>query len=230
MPVGNHDETITVSGTGSALATVAASFTVDAYTSPQPPPTYQSAWEAAKAIIEAADFSILQNEANTQTDLRYRLADIINEMLHNVIPAQAGISFTVSPSDVVIFDYNFRPAIAGDADNPSGTNGYFEFRVTPPDTRSSAYNDGVITATSLNDVANEQLTMNNEQLRAWVQNGMLYVKGLIPGKPWYVYNLYGQLICTGRSAGDVETQCIASLPGRGVYFVVNGQMSVKVNN
>ena len=52
-------------------------------------------------------------------------------MLRAVIPAKAGISFAVSPSDIVIFDYNFLPAQAGTADNPDGVNGYFEFRVTP---------------------------------------------------------------------------------------------------
>ena len=73
--------------------------------------------------------------------------------------------------------------------------------------------------------------MNNEQLRAWTQNGVLYVSGLIAGKPWYVYNLYGQLICTGIAAGnDVETQCIASLPGRGIYIVKVGNSAIKISN
>jgi len=48
--------------------------------------------------------------------------------------------------------------------------------------------------------------MNNEQLRAWTQNGALYVSGLTAGKPWHVYNLYGQLICTGIAAEKVETR------------------------
>ena len=49
-------------------------------------PTYQAAWEAAKSIIEAADFNIPQKDANTQTHLRYLLADIINDMLKNNSP------------------------------------------------------------------------------------------------------------------------------------------------
>ena len=71
--------------------------------------------------------------------------------------------------------------------------------------------------------------MNNEQLKAWTQNGMLYVKGLMPGKPWYIYNLYGQLIYTGIAGGgdNVETQCIASLPGRGVYIIHSGNQIIK---
>ena len=142
-------------------------------------------------------------EANTQTELRYRLAEMINEMLkNNSAFSILHSSFAVSASDIVIFDYNFLPAQVGIPENRSGANGFFEFRVTPPETRSSAYNDGIIIATSYDDVANEQLTMNNEQLRAWVQNGMLYVKGLMPGKSWHIYSLYGQLIYTGIADGD----------------------------
>ena len=71
--------------------------------------------------------------------------------------------------------------------------------------------------------------MENAELRAWVQNGTLYVKGLTTGKPWYIYSLYGQLIYTGIADGDddVETQCIASLPGRGVYIIQSGSQTIK---
>jgi len=182
-------------------------------------PTYQAAWEAAKAIIEAADFSILQKESNTQTELRYRLAEKINEMLKNNATFSILHSpFTVSASDIVIFDYNFLPAQEGDADNPDGVNGYFEFRVTPPDTRSSAYNEGTISATAYDAVANEQLTMNNEQLRAWTQNGTLHVKGLTAGKTWSVYNLYGQLIYTGIADGN---KAEIPLPEKGIFIITD---------
>ena len=46
-------------------------------------PTYQAAWAAAKAIIEAATFELSQEAAGTQTDVRYLLADMINELLNN---------------------------------------------------------------------------------------------------------------------------------------------------
>jgi len=39
----------------------------------------------------------------------------------------------------------------------------------------------------------------------------------------------GTLIYQGVSS-DVETQCIASLPGRGVYIVMDGKSVVKVVN
>jgi len=46
----------------------AANVTVTAYFEN---PTYQAAWEAAKAIIEAAVFELPQDAANTQTNIRY---------------------------------------------------------------------------------------------------------------------------------------------------------------
>ena len=196
----------------------AANVTVTAYFVK---PTYQAAWAAAKAIIEAAVFELPQAAAGTQSDIRYLLADMIKELLRD---AQGGILFTISPTDVVVFDYNFLPAQAGTADNPGGTDGYFEFRVTPPETRSSAYNDGAINATSYDDVANEQLTMNNEQLRVWTQNGVLQVSGLTSGKSWSVYNLYGQLIYTGIAEGN---EAKISLQERGVYIVQSGGKVIK---
>jgi len=67
--------------------------------------------------------------AGTQSDVRYLLADMINELLRAVIPVKAGISFTISPSDVVVL--SVIPSKAGISDKPGGVNGYFEFRVTP---------------------------------------------------------------------------------------------------
>ena len=164
-------------------------------------------------------------KANTQTELRYRLAEIINEMLRNVIPAQAGIPFTISPYDIVIFDYNFRQAMSGDAVNRSDTNGYFEFRVTPPETRSSAYNDGTITATSFDDVANGELRMENAELGAWVLNGVLHVSGLTPGKPWYIYNVYGQMIYTDIANGN---KAEIPLSEKGIFVITDKKESIKI--
>ena len=208
--------TISISGVGAtrSFTMPAANVTVDATFQPI---SYQSAWELALAIIEAYDFSILQRDANTLTELRYRLADIINELIKNT-------GFVISPNDIVIFTFNFRPAVAGDVNNPQGVNGYFDFRVSPPNARTSAYNDGVINATPYNDVANEQLTMNNEQLRAWTQNGFLYITGLTEGIPWYIYNLYGQMIYTGIADGN---KAEIPLQERGVYIIQSGGKVIK---
>ena len=68
----------------------------------------QAVYAVAKAIILLATFELPQAAAGTQTDVRYLLAELFNDLLRDVIPAQAGIS-----------------------DNPGGVNGYFKFRVTP---------------------------------------------------------------------------------------------------
>ena len=66
--------------------------------------------------------------------------------------------------------------------------------------------------------------MNNEQLRAWFNNGVLYVTGLTPGKPWSVYSLYGQLIYTGITDGN---EAKIPLPERGVYIIQSGETVIK---
>ena len=67
--------------------------------------------------------------------------------------------------------------------------------------------------------------MNNEQLRAWMQNGVLFVRGLTPGKPWSIYNLYGQLIYTGIAGGDkVEIR----LSVKGLFIIQSGNGTIKV--
>jgi len=66
--------------------------------------------------------------------------------------------------------------------------------------------------------------MNNEQLRGWVQNGLLHVSGLTSGKPWTIYNLYGQLIYTGIADGN---EAKIPLPERGVYIVQSGGKVIK---
>jgi len=78
-------------------------------------------------------------------------------------------------------------------------------------------------------VGNEQWTIDNGQLKAYTKDGMLYVSGLPESATLCVYNVMGVLIYQGI-ASDVETQCIASLPGRGVYIITDGKKMVKVVN
>jgi len=66
--------------------------------------------------------------------------------------------------------------------------------------------------------------MNNEQLRAWTQNGVLHVSGLTSGKPCTIYNLYGQLIYTGIADGN---EAKIPLQERGVYIVQSGGKAIK---
>jgi len=182
--------------------------------------SYQSRWEEALSIIENADFSILQQEANSLANLRYRLAELINELIK-------GTGFSIYPNYIVIFDYNFRPATAGDIDNTSGTNGFFEFRVTPPNTRKSAYNKGTITATAYDPTGNDPFVARADlqSIRAWTQNGCLHVSGLTPGVTWRVYSLSGILIYQNIAT---DNKAIVQLPVRGVFIVTDGKETVKV--
>ena len=66
--------------------------------------------------------------------------------------------------------------------------------------------------------------MNNEQLKAWTQNGVLHVSGLTSGKPLFIYNLYGQLIYTGIADGG---EAKIPLQERGVYIIQSGGTVIK---
>ena len=67
-------------------------------------------------------------------------------------------------------------------------------------------------------------------LKAYVQNDVLYVRGLTPGTTYRVYNVLGVLIYQGVAAGDAETRHAISLPHRGVYVVTDGNNVVKIAN
>jgi hypothetical protein len=67
-------------------------------------------------------------------------------------------------------------------------------------------------------------------LKAYTQNGMLYISGVSEGSTLYIYNLLGTLVWQGVATGDVETRHATSLPGRGVYVVTDGKEVVKVSN
>jgi uncharacterized repeat protein (TIGR02543 family) len=79
-----------------------------------------------------------------------------------------------------------------------------------------------------NGVGND--VVMHPSLKAFTQNGVLYVSGLKPGATFKVFNVIGTLIYHGVAAGDVETQHATSLPNRGVYLVTDGTNVVKVVN
>ena len=66
--------------------------------------------------------------------------------------------------------------------------------------------------------------MQNGELNAWTQNGVLHVTGLTPGKLWSAYNLYGQMIYTGIADGN---EAKIPLPERGVYIIQSGGTAIK---
>ena len=61
-------------------------------------------------------------------------------------------------------------------------------------------------------------------LNAWVENGTLHVGGLTIGKPWSIYNLYGQLIYTGIANSD---KAEIPLAGKGIYIIMDEKESIK---
>jgi len=131
--------------------------------------------------------------------------------------------FVVSPYDIVIFA--FTPANAGNTGNPTGVHGKFEFRVTPPETYTSAYSSGIITASP---VANEKFpSIGGAGVVAWTHNGILYVDGLTPGTTWRVYSLTGVLIYANMAK---DTKAETLLPGRGIFIITNGSSTIKIVN
>jgi len=72
-------------------------------------------------------------------------------------------------------------------------------------------------------------SLQENSLRARVENGVLHVSGLAAGETWSVYNVAGGLVYQGIAAThDVETLHATSLPERGVYIVKSGNQVVKV--
>ena len=64
-------------------------------------------------------------------------------------------------------------------------------------------------------------------LTAWVQNGMLHVKGLTVGKLWRIISISGaQVYCNKADSSETSV----NLPVRGVYLVVSENQVIKVLN
>ena len=100
---------------------------------------------AAKGLIEAADFTVEQATANTEEEVKTWLAGQIN-----AIEDFNKTGITVTKDDITLTD--FEEAIEGDSGSPSGTNGSFEFTVSLTSGASNATTDlcqGTITATQL---------------------------------------------------------------------------------
>jgi hypothetical protein len=197
-------------------------------------PTWQSAWQDAKALIETNNFTLTQKQAPDAATARKQLVEMINELIapvterslhesgeaiHEQVPVRnashtSNDGIQISLSDIVI--YSFIPA--------NGENGYFEFHVTPPQSLQSAYSSGTITAST---VGNETVEPGSASLRAWTQDGILYVIGLTPGKVWRVYSATGKLVYSGIA---VETRHAMSLQERGFYIIQSADRAVKIVN
>jgi hypothetical protein len=141
------------------------------------------------------------------------LATLINELIKET-------GFLESPHDIVILAFTL--AASGKDGILDRTNGTFQFRATPANTRNSVYSSGTIT---VSPVSNDGVY--TASLKAYTLNGVLYVSGLVEGKPFAIYNLLGTPVYPDI-ASDVKAEI--RLPGRGVYIVTHENRTVKVNN
>ena len=64
-------------------------------------------------------------------------------------------------------------------------------------------------------------------LKAFTQDGVLYVSGIADGATLRVYNITGTLVYQGAAPAD-KAEIV--LPARGVYILSDGKTVVKVNN
>jgi len=71
--------------------------------------------------------------------------------------------------------------------------------------------------------ANDPLTQV-DPLKSYVQNGRLYVCGLMVGEPWRVYHVSGVLVYQDTATGSAAN---LNLPARGLYIVISGAQSAK---
>ena len=204
--------TITMQGTGNTRTftmpdnnvTVTATFKKTAL---------QSAWEAAQIIIENAVFNVTQENANTEPAIKQYLATNINNLV-------TATGFVVSASDISIT--NFKAATAISTRSAADANGSFEFSVTPQNVNGAAVNNGTIIATNTTDT---EAIPQKAELKAWAQNGIIYVSGLTPGKLWHIYRLTGAVVYSGIA---VDEKAEIDLPGQGLYIVTDRNRTIKV--
>jgi len=88
-------------------------------------------------------------------------------------------------------------------------------------------NEIPVIITAGNPAGIEDLRSSN--LKAYVENGVLYVSGLTAGQTWHVYNIAGTLIHQGV-ATSIGEWFACPLPTHGVYIVSDKKTTLKVVN
>ena len=181
----------------------------------------------ATTIIESTLFEVAQDTANTETDIKRWLINLLNDLLSNIPNMQPQTSETSIIEDVTMA--GLVPAIAGTDSFPTGTNGFFKFTVTLTCGESILTTDeipGVILSSPYVEAPISSNTKPQiECLQAYKHNGILYVRGLIPGNPWYIYSISGTLIYCNTASSDEANICLSN---PGVYIVKTGSQTVKV--
>jgi len=85
----------------------------------------------------------------------------------------------------------------------------------------------VVTVTATFTVArNVSTPQTGSGLKAYVQDGVLYVSGVTQGGTVWVYTILGTLTASSNSSyGEVF---VLPLPGRGIYIITDGQQTIKI--
>jgi len=209
LPVGNYDETITVSGSAGVSAAVSVSFAVLSST----PDTYNI---TASTLVSfgslqapytqpAAQTITITNTGSGTVTLNQPAAAyyLIGTLSRTTLSSGAKATFTIQPkANMVAGNYDETITVSGSAGVSVTISASFTVKV----------------ATGIDNV--NQAT----GLKAWIENGTLHVSGLTAGKPWSVYNVTGILIYRGVATGDEATQLLTS---RGVYIVQSETGTVK---
>jgi len=70
--------------------------------------------------------------------------------------------------------------------------------------------------------------VQEQTLKGYVQNGILYISGLSAGEKWRVYNVAGVLVAEGgRQEAEGEEE-IVMLPGKGIYIIKTESRQLKI--
>ena len=77
----------------------------------------------------------------------------------------------------------------------------------------------------IGDIGVNNHTQQANPLKAYVNNGNLYVSGLNAGKVWNVYSPLGAIIYQSIATSDKEE---TFLTARGIYFIQSENKTVKV--
>ena len=105
---------------------------------------------------------------------------------------------------------------------------YFAYARSAENEYYAAENAQVSIAFTVENITEMDNSLQMNELKAWVENGMLHVSGLTAGKPWSVYNLAGMLIYRDLAANAVETVHAPSLQNHCIYIIQSEGKGLRV--
>ena len=159
---------------------------------------------ALQLINSMTGVSILQAVANTETNVKTELAQIINDL-----PGMSATGITVAASNILI--NSFEEAVEGTPTNLSGTNGSFTFIITLKMSNSapmtSSLRSGVITATAY-DPAQDNLDIATAKT---VIEGATYMDSQVNIQTMVHAKVKAEAIIAGLSLNDVTAVVVDGL-------------------